>query len=102
SQPDQRRHPAPVPRHPEAHRLRHRRQRRPEELRRPRSRHRAYARLRGDADRGADPGHRQLRAEPLMHHLLAAMTWDPEIRGYLIVLVALLAFPGSVYLLLAT
>lgn len=37
-----------------------------------------------------------------MHHLLAAMTWDPEIRGYLIVLVALLAFPGSVYLLLAT
>lgn len=37
-----------------------------------------------------------------MGHLLAAMTWDPQIRGYLIVLVALLAFPGSVYLLLAT
>jgi len=34
--------------------------------------------------------------------LLAALTWDPQIRGYLIALVAILAFPGSVYLLLAT
>jgi hypothetical protein len=35
-------------------------------------------------------------------HALAALTWDPQIRGFLIVLVALIAFPGSVYLLLAT
>lgn len=37
-----------------------------------------------------------------MAHTLAALTWDPQIRGYLIALVAILAFPGSVYLLLAT
>ena len=37
-----------------------------------------------------------------MGHVLAALTWDPQIRGYLIALVAILAFPGSVYLLLAT
>jgi hypothetical protein len=35
-------------------------------------------------------------------HAIAALTWDPQIRGFLIVLVAILAFPGSVYLLLAT
>jgi hypothetical protein len=35
-------------------------------------------------------------------HALAALTWDPQIRGFLIVLVAILAFPGSIYLLLAT
>ncbi|MBV8690353.1 MAG: hypothetical protein JOZ37_03110 [Actinobacteria bacterium] len=37
-----------------------------------------------------------------MHHLLSALTWDPQLRGYLIALAAILAFPGSVYLLLAT
>ena len=33
---------------------------------------------------------------------LAAVTWDPQLRGTLIVLTALLILPGSVYLLLAT
>jgi len=39
-------------------------------------------------------------------HLLAApvaaLHWDPEIRGYLIVLTALVLLPGSVYMILAT
>jgi hypothetical protein len=33
---------------------------------------------------------------------LAALTWDPQIRGFLIVLTGILILPGSVYLLLAT
>lgn len=34
--------------------------------------------------------------------LVAALSWDPQIRGALIVITALLILPGSVYLLLAT
>jgi hypothetical protein len=34
--------------------------------------------------------------------LTAALTWDPQIRGALILVTALLILPGSVYLLLAT
>src|SRR5687767_5012694 len=34
--------------------------------------------------------------------LLAAIDWDPFIRGLVIVIVAVLVLPGSVYLLLAT
>ncbi|HZQ26715.1 MAG TPA: hypothetical protein VFA94_03350 [Acidimicrobiales bacterium] len=34
--------------------------------------------------------------------LLGALTWDPQIRGALIVLTAIVVLPGSVYLLLAT
>ena len=37
-----------------------------------------------------------------MDLVLAALQWDPHIRGGLIVLVAILILPGSVYLLLAT
>jgi hypothetical protein len=37
-----------------------------------------------------------------MVHLLAALTWDPQIRGAAIVLAGLVMLPGSVYLLLAT
>jgi hypothetical protein len=38
-----------------------------------------------------------------MHDLLlGALTWDPQIRGALILLTAILILPGSVYLLLAT
>lgn len=37
-----------------------------------------------------------------MHLLLGALTWDPQIRGALIILTAFLILPGSVYLLLAT
>ena len=37
-----------------------------------------------------------------MHPLLAALHWDPAIRGYLIVLTALVLLPGSVYMILAT
>jgi hypothetical protein len=36
------------------------------------------------------------------HTLLAAIEWDPHIRGALIVITATLILPGSVYLLLAT
>ena len=36
------------------------------------------------------------------HALVAALQWDPHIRGALIVLTAFLILPGSVYLLLAT
>jgi hypothetical protein len=35
-------------------------------------------------------------------HLLAALSWDPEIRGALIVITAFVILPGSVFLLLAT
>jgi hypothetical protein len=34
--------------------------------------------------------------------LLGALTWDPQIRGALILIAAILILPGSVYLLLAT
>ena len=34
--------------------------------------------------------------------LLGALTWDPQIRGALILITAILVLPGSVYLLLAT
>jgi len=37
-----------------------------------------------------------------MHLLLSALSWDPQIRGGLIVLTAILILCGSVYLLLAT
>ena len=36
------------------------------------------------------------------HALLAAIEWDPHIRGALIVITATLILAGSVYLLLAT
>lgn len=39
-----------------------------------------------------------LLAEPL----LAALSWDPQIRGFVIFLTAFVILPGSVYLLLAT
>jgi hypothetical protein len=35
-------------------------------------------------------------------NLIAALSWDPQIRGALIVLTALVILPGSVYMLLAT
>ncbi len=35
-------------------------------------------------------------------HLVAALAWDPQIRGALIVVTAFVILPGSVYLLLAT
>ena len=34
--------------------------------------------------------------------LVGALAWDPQIRGFIILLVAVLILPGSVYLLLAT
>ncbi|HET7488774.1 MAG TPA: hypothetical protein VFJ85_12670 [Acidimicrobiales bacterium] len=37
-----------------------------------------------------------------MIHLLATLTWDPQIRGAAIVLTGIVMLPGSVYLLLAT
>lgn len=37
-----------------------------------------------------------------MDLLLSALSWDPQIRGFIIVLVAFLILPGSVYMLLAT
>jgi hypothetical protein len=39
----------------------------------------------------------------VLHHLLlGALTWDPQIRGALILITAVMILPGSVYLLLAT
>ena len=37
-----------------------------------------------------------------LHALLGGITWDPQIRGFAIVITAVLILPGSVYLLLAT
>ena len=37
-----------------------------------------------------------------MLHLLASLTWDPQIRGAAIVLAGIVMLPGSVYLILAT
>jgi hypothetical protein len=39
---------------------------------------------------------------PLATTLVAALHWDPQLRGALIVLTAIVVLPGSVYLLLAT
>lgn len=37
-----------------------------------------------------------------MHLLMAALSWDPQIRGFLILATAVAILPGSVYLLLST
>jgi hypothetical protein len=37
-----------------------------------------------------------------VHLTLAALTWDPQLRGAVILLTAILVLPGSAYLLLAT
>jgi len=37
-----------------------------------------------------------------MHALAFALTWEPELHGLLVVLIALVLLPGSVYLLLGT
>ena len=63
------------------------------------------ARLRR-ARRGArtpPPGRRRGRGERVtMVHLLAGIAWDPQIRGFLAVLVGVVVLMGSVYLLLGT
>lgn len=38
----------------------------------------------------------------LSHVALATITWDPFIRGLLIVVIGILVFPGSIYLILST
>lgn len=38
----------------------------------------------------------------MTHLLTAALTWDPQIRGFLIFITAFVILPGSTYLLLAT
>src|SRR5882762_8947589 len=38
----------------------------------------------------------------MTHMLLAALTWDPQVKGGLIIVTAVLILPGSVYLLLST
>src|SRR2546423_11214993 len=37
-----------------------------------------------------------------MHTLAFALNWDPELHGLLVVLLALVLLPGSIYLLLVT
>ena len=37
-----------------------------------------------------------------LHALFGGITWDPQIRGFAIVIAAVLILPGSVYMLLAT
>lgn len=37
-----------------------------------------------------------------MHAVLAGVTWNPEVKGVLIVVTAALVFPGSIYLVLST
>ena len=63
---------------------------------------RAHAGLRPDADRRADRSHRRLRAEPLAMNALLAITWEPELRGILIVIIAVVTLCGSIYLVLGT
>jgi hypothetical protein len=43
-----------------------------------------------------------LMSTPLMSNVLAALQFEPEIRGSLILLLAILILPGSVYLILST
>lgn len=38
---------------------------------------------------------------PLLN-LMAALSWDPQVRGFLIVVAAIVLLPGTIYLLLAT
>jgi hypothetical protein len=35
-------------------------------------------------------------------HMLGALTWDPQVRGFLIVIAAIAILPGTIYLLLST
>jgi hypothetical protein len=35
-------------------------------------------------------------------HLLGTLTWDPQVRGFLIVITAIAVLPGTIYLLLST
>src|SRR5438105_11886762 len=63
---------------------------------------RHHAPLRRHADPRADQGRRRLRAITLMHTLAFALNWDPELHGLLVVLLALILLPGTVYLVLST
>ena len=61
-----------------------------------------HARLRGDADRRADQGHRRVREEPVMLSALLAINWELELRGMLTVIIGTSVLMGSVYLILGT
>ncbi len=85
-------------------RLRQGRQRQRRSLRHPGSGFGEDARLRRDADRRTDQRHRGLREDFVEMTSLAtlAIGWMPEIRGLLTVVIAVVVFCGSIYLLLAT
>ena len=36
----------------------------------------------------ADPSHRRIRAEPLVMHALLALNWEPQLRGIIIIIIA--------------
>ena len=65
---------------------------------------RPHARLRQHAHRRAARGHRRVRAEPVMTLAtdLLAIDWEPELRGILIVIIAVVTLCGSIYLILGT
>src|SRR5664279_3535295 len=63
--------------------------------------HRAHARFRQSADRRADQSNRRIRAGPVMSAVLA-ITWEPQLRGILITIIAVMTFCGSCYFLLST
>ena len=67
-----------------------------------RSGHRADARIRPTPHRRPDQGHRRIRPESVMNAAMLAINWFPEIKGILIVTVAVVVFMGSIYLILAT
>src|SRR5205807_840665 len=102
AQPHQRRHPAAVSRRIATAPMgvRHRRLRQAIWHQRGQPRH--HAPLQRVADPRTDQGSRRLRAVLVMHILAFALTWEPELHGLLVVLLALILLPGTVYLLLST
>src|SRR3954451_23600609 len=59
-----------------------------------------HARVRQPAHRRATRSHRRIRTEPVMSML--AIGWEPEIRGVLTVMIAVVVLCGSIYLIMAT
>src|SRR4029077_13332199 len=95
-------HPPPVPRSGRPDRLGHEHSRLRQAVWPTRDQSWPHAALRRHAGPRPDQGHRRLRAHPVIETLAFALKWDPQIHGLLVVLLAIVLLPGSVYLLLST
>ena len=98
-------HRHPLPRPPGHDRLRRERVRERGRLRTAGPGQRAHARLRRPAHRRTALRHHRIRAGAVMGSMLAsllAVSWELELRGTLIVIIAVVVLCGSIYMILAT